>query len=53
MKDQFNEIYLVYTMPKMVDALSAAYEHAKRKKARPAQTPGYPGKTLSKMMEIW
>jgi hypothetical protein len=35
-------------MPKMVDEISAAYENAKKEKARPAQTPGYPGKTLSK-----
>jgi hypothetical protein len=34
-------------MPKMVDAISAAYEKAIGKKARPAQTPGCPGKTLS------
>jgi hypothetical protein len=44
-KDQFNETYLVATMPKMANEISAAYEAAKKKKARPAQTPAYPETT--------
>jgi hypothetical protein len=30
-KDHFNETYLVATMPKMVEEISAAYEAAKKK----------------------
>jgi hypothetical protein len=35
-------------MPKMVNEISTAYEIAMRKKAKPAQIPGYPGNALSK-----
>jgi len=38
-------------MPKMVQEIKEAYVEATGKPAKPAKTPGYPGKCLKKSME--
>jgi hypothetical protein len=45
------EVYLRASMPKMLEEVRAAYLEATGKDLKPADTPGYPGKTIPKIAE--
>jgi hypothetical protein len=42
------EVYLVATMPQMVKEIAEAYRNVTKKEAKSSETPGFPGKSLSK-----
>jgi len=48
---QTGEVYSKASMSKMVQEIKEAYAEAMGKPAKPAKTPGYPGKCLKKSME--
>jgi hypothetical protein len=50
-RDEHGAIYLEATMPKMIVEIEEAYRKAIGKAAKPATTPGFPGKTLKKSTE--
>ena len=47
-KDQQGETYLVANMPKMIEEIDLKFQEATGKKAKIAQTPGFPGMVLKK-----
>jgi hypothetical protein len=47
-KDEKDNTYLIATMPKMIDEIEAKYKETMDKPAKPAGTPGFPGKHLPK-----